>query len=116
MLRNRHLALFAILGSVALATVAHAIVIRHDRDDAQYRAMAGDYPMVCRVAQGMGTLVDSMWVITAGHVAASIPKRNGEVVFGDRHVRVTYYVIHPGFGTIDAHRDLVDHLGVGDFG
>ena len=106
MLRNRHLALFAILGSVALATVAHAIVIRHDRDDAQYRQMAADYPMVCRVAQGMGTLVDSMWVITAGHVAASIPKKNGEVVFGDRHVRVSYYVIHPGFGTIDAHRDL----------
>lgn len=88
------------------ASVANGIVIRHDRDEALYRDMAAQYPMVCRVGQGMGTLIDSLWVLTAGHVAEMQAREAIDVRFGDRTIAVTDIVVHPNYAVPNEHRDL----------
>lgn len=63
---------------VLLAAAApHAIVIRHDRADAQYRALAEKFPAVSSFGRaGAATLVAPQWVVTAAHVAAHM-RREG---------------------------------------
>jgi hypothetical protein len=85
---------------------AFAIVIRHDRDDAAYRCTAADYPMVCRVGAGLGTLIDPSWVLTAAHVADALTGEPRVVRFGDRSVPVAGVYLHPEYGRPDVHMDL----------
>lgn len=86
-----------------LLTSTHAIVIRHDRDDAAYRERAEDFPMVCEAGGGMGTLVDPLWVLTAAHVAESVG--NGPVRCGDRSLQVEQVFVHPDYAG-ENHRDI----------
>ncbi|HKS54351.1 MAG TPA: trypsin-like serine protease, partial [Steroidobacteraceae bacterium] len=69
------------LAAIALLIplTSHAIVIRHDRDDAAFLDLADKYR--CTVSfkdadpaglSGMGTLIASQWVLTAAHVAAGL--------------------------------------------
>jgi len=88
-----------------LATSASAIVIRHDRSDDQYLTSYAEYPMVCRIGEGMGTLVAPEWVITAAHVAEQVVG-GGEVLFGDRVVPVAEAFLHPSYAVPGEHRDL----------
>ncbi|MCB1183943.1 trypsin-like serine protease [bacterium] len=87
------------------AANAPAIVIRHDREDARYRALADGHPEVGRIGAGMGTLVAPCWVVTAGHVAEQV-LGGGEVVFGERAVPVARVFIHPDYAVEGRHRDL----------
>jgi hypothetical protein len=58
--------------------LATAIIVRHDRDERQFLALAGRFPAtaVIRSAdpaqhlRGTGTLIAPQWVLTAAHVAA----------------------------------------------
>jgi hypothetical protein len=86
---------------LVLASGAQAIVIRHDRDDARYRALAQSYKApVCTVAgDGHGTLVAPTWVVTAAHVAQDIGAFNRFVTFGNRHVPVRRVFLHPDWRT-----------------
>ena len=95
--------LAALLLVLASASSSEAIVIRHDRDDADYLARAGDYPMVCRAGGGMGTLVAPDWLLTAAHVAESVGK--GTVRCDDREVAVAELFLHPDYAG-EAHRDI----------
>jgi hypothetical protein len=75
-------ALAVILAGVAAA--AHAIIIRHDVADAEYRALGKKYRFtVVDMAlpdregnptrgNGTGTLITPNWLVTAAHVAAAI--------------------------------------------
>lgn len=97
---------FALASLLLVNTTAQAIVIRHDRDEALCRCRTEGYPMVCRVAEGMGTLIDSLWVITAAHVAEALPREGAVVRFGDRTVDVSQVVLHPDYAVAGRHRDL----------
>ncbi len=85
------------------STDAGAIVLRHDRDDARYRDLAADYPMVCKVGGGMGTLITPTWVVTAAHVAEQMVS---EVRFGDLVVPVDRTFLHPDYAMEGKHRDI----------
>lgn len=87
-------AVLAALG-LLLSPSADAVVIRHDKDDAETIRLAAGIASVCRVLpDGSATLVASTWLVTAAHVAASIPS-DGHVECGGRTYSVKHTVIHP---------------------
>lgn len=72
---KRSVALSCVLALVS-AAAARGGLIRDDRDDADYLALAADpkYEAAGLVAGRLGgVLIDSEWVLTAAHVAAAIP-------------------------------------------
>lgn len=74
---------------------AHAIIRRHDREDARYLELAANYPGVTRLGGGTATLIDPQWLITAAHVAASLSPFHQRVQFGDKTYTIEGVVSHP---------------------
>lgn len=110
-----HAALAACL-LAATALPAQAIIMRHDVDEARYRALAEPYrPVLVLLGinaqndgapllySGMGTLIAPDWVITAAHAAARIDPHHklatakGEhyVFVSGRGYKVARVIIHP---------------------
>lgn len=90
----------SLLALALLAAPANptAVVIRHDRTDAEALALGTRFVAVGRVLPDGGcTLIAPTWAVTAAHVAASIGQ-DGEVQFGGRVYRVKRTVIHPEGG------------------
>ena len=80
------------------------IVIRHDRDDSEYRELGTKFPAVCKVGKrgGDGTLIAKNWVITAGHVAQGMFRREGldlKIFFAntEKGYTVDQIFVHPNF-------------------
>lgn len=92
--------------TLTFAASSFGIVRRDDRDDSRYLELADGYPMVCRVGGGMGTLIDSIWVLTAGHVAYDATPEQTVIRFGQREVVVAQVVVHPDFAVEGKHRDI----------
>ncbi len=90
------------------AQPATAIVIRHDRDEADYRRLAETVPpIVVQVGGGMGTLISADWILTAGHVAEGIQMRGIKTLTtGDIEREVEAVYVHPRFGFPEDHRDI----------
>jgi secreted trypsin-like serine protease len=72
---------------------AQAMVIRHDRDDRQYIELAKKFPatVIFHVKNsgngmdGMGTLIDARWVLTAGHIVAELKPGDFAEIGGSRY-------------------------------
>ncbi|HEY3381302.1 MAG TPA: trypsin-like serine protease [Vicinamibacterales bacterium] len=80
---------------VLMSPSAAAIVIRHDKADADALRLGAKFEAVGRVLPDGGcTLIAPTWVATAAHVAASVSP-GGRVQFGDRTYAVKRTVIHP---------------------
>ena len=94
-----HMRATLLVGVIAAAFTAdmNAIVIRHDRDEARYRALGQDTPAVVRFAAGgMGTLIAAQWILTAAHVAEHL--NVGASVNVDGVIRrVTAVTSHPEY-------------------
>jgi len=84
-----------LLAAASTAGSPHAIVIRHDRDDARYRALGEKYPSVVVVGSAVGTLIASEWVLTAAHVVDGLSPISGTVTVGEQVVPVERVVLHP---------------------
>jgi len=79
----------------ALAIVL-AIIIRHDRPDADYLNLGRQYPAVAQVQQlGEGVLVDPSWVLTAAHVAAATAPAGSFVDIGGKRYAVRAAIVQP---------------------
>lgn len=78
-----------------LAAGTEAILIRHDRDDAQYRAEPAHFPFLAEVAAAQGTLIAPDWIITSAHVAEGVSPVSGTVRIAGRELRVRRIVFHP---------------------
>ena len=85
----------AALLCLVLPAAVGAVVIRHDRDDADYLAQAADYPALADFAgSGHGLLIAPQWVVTAAHV---VPHCLESVDIGGQARRVERVVMHPGY-------------------
>ncbi|MCZ6873199.1 MAG: trypsin-like serine protease [bacterium] len=75
-----------------------AVVIRHDKDDADVLRLGQRFDAVGRVLpDGACTLVAPTWIATAAHVAASITA-DSRIQFGNTKYAVKRTVIHPEGG------------------
>jgi hypothetical protein len=81
--------------SLAAALDAGAIVIRHDREDARYRAAAEKLPAPVDVGGAHGTLIDPRWVLTAAHVADGLSPFTGVVSVDGAEYPIRRVVLHP---------------------
>lgn len=83
-------------GVLALAVPALAVLVRHDRDDAAYRALAARLPFAGAFgAAGGGTLVGPRLVLTAAHVAQAAQRRGLGFELGGARRAVAAVERHP---------------------
>lgn len=93
---HRALALAVLLLALPLAT--SAILIRADRDDAEYRELATRYPasIALGVPDGEGTLIAPRWIVTAAHMARVLEARKPRAVtIGGRSHEIEAIFVHP---------------------
>ena len=88
------------------ALVFQSLVVRHDVADEKHIALAQKYPQVCHFAMGEGTLVDSLWILTAAHVGADLKKdldagMNPAVSCNGNTYKIEAVFIYPGFKPIE---------------
>ena len=90
---------------IALAAApATAIVVRHDVDEAKYRALGEDYPeAVAVLPDGTGVLIAPQWVLTAAHVARMADRRPLSVETGGREYAVERVFLHPDWRDMGPH-------------
>lgn len=78
---------------------AHAVVIRDDVPDLQYRMAVSDFPALADIpGEGHGVLIAPQWVVTAAH-AVSWQHAVEVVVVGGTPRAVARVVLHPGYRT-----------------
>ena len=98
--------LLAVVVAAGVLASSEAMIIRHDRDEADYRQLGLQYPAVGKISpDGTGTLIAPRWVLTAAHVAKMFRRRQGEVSFGGRSYPVEASFIHPDW---KGHGDVAD--------
>ena len=81
------------------------MIIRHDRQDDRYRALAVDYAgPVCQPLPanrtdwgGEGTLIGSEVVLTAAHVVMDPSVARGSVIVSGRHYSIAGIIFHPAW-------------------
>ena len=82
------------------AAPAHGILIRADRDDAEYLELATRYPSAVTLGTGIeGVLIAPRWVLTTAHAAMLLQgaKLRPPLVLGGKPNAVQQAFIHPGW-------------------
>lgn len=92
---------------------AAGIIIRDDRDDARYLAFyaEGDFRAVGTIGDGMGSLIDRHWVITAAHVVMEVSPFDPYVVIAGKRYGIERVIMHPGWRSVEemsAMNEVVD--------
>jgi len=90
-----------VLAALVLGTPspAHAVLIRDDRPDASYQALAKPYAgPLGSVGGAVGTLIADRWVLTAGHVATNISPFSRSFRIGSERVPIAEVFLYPGWG------------------
>ena len=86
-----------LLALLTVSTVASAIVIRADVEDARYKIPASEFPALADMpGEGHGVLVAPQWVVTAAHAVTWQAELKQVTVNGEAR-DVEKLVIHPGY-------------------
>lgn len=97
----RNTVVIALVLAVVMVSGPSAVVIRHDKSDADALQLGARFDAAGEVLpDGGGALIAATWVLTAAHVAAPLTT-GGSIRFGDAIHKVTRAVIHPE-GTLRA--------------
>lgn len=112
MVSNQLLLKAMLLGLLAVASLdAQAIVMRHDREEAQYLSSFSEWPATAyfklagRFGNGAGTLVAPRWVLTAGHVAHSLNTGDTVTINGQDYT-ISQVVSHPAYVLYSPDNDI----------
>lgn len=93
------LSLGALLAAVLAAQPAAALLIRPDRDDAEYLELATRYTssVLLEAPDGEGVLVAPRWVLTAAHMAKALQEMKAlpRLRFGGRPHEIQALYLHP---------------------
>jgi hypothetical protein len=80
------------------------IVIRHDRPDSLYLALGARFPAVAKVGHaGDGVLIADRWILTAGHIAASVDRAHARVLVGVDSFAIARAIVHPKWQELGPH-------------
>ena len=80
---------------LAVSSIASAIVIRDDVDDAKYRVPASEFPALADMpGEAHGVLIAPQWVLTAAHATFGGPDA---IVLNGVCRKVERTIIHPGY-------------------
>lgn len=91
----RHIIALALVLAALMESGASAVVIRHDKSDADALRLGARFDAAGEVLpDGGGALIAPTWVLTAAHVAASLVS-GGSVRFAGATYKVTRAIIHP---------------------
>ncbi len=71
------------------------LIIRHDKDDAEYRTLGKKYGKPVCALIGEATLIHSRWLISAAHAAQHITSESA--TFLDDEYSISKIVFHPGW-------------------
>jgi hypothetical protein len=84
---------------VMLAMPAAAILVRSDRDDAEYLELAGKYPtsVLLNAPDGDGVLIAPRWILTAAHMARALQelKPVPRIPIEGRQYEIQSFYVHP---------------------
>ncbi|HJY64044.1 MAG TPA: trypsin-like serine protease [Ignavibacteria bacterium] len=94
------------LGLIAAALVFQSLIVRDDVPDEKFIELAKQYPQICHFPMGEGTLIDSSWIITAGHIGTDLLRdiKNGykpKVICNENEYAIDKIIVHPGFKSIE---------------
>jgi hypothetical protein len=98
------------IGAVALALPAHSILIRADRDDAEYLEMATRYEssIILDAPDGEGVLIAPRWVLTVAHMAKALQEMKAlpKLRFAGVEYEIQAMTLHPDWKPGTAQGDL----------
>lgn len=107
----RNLVFAAFVAATITSAPAPAIVIRHDKDAAQYLADAGKYPAVIDLGGVAATVIAPQWVVTAAHAMEELedqPLNDWSVTIGGRELSFDKVILLPdrARGSVNSDFDL----------
>lgn len=89
----------AALAAAAIALPAAAILIRPDRDDAEYLELATHYEssLLLNAPDGEGVLIAPQWILTAAHMVKALQEQHPvpKITIGSRQHEIAAFYIHP---------------------
>ncbi len=88
-----------VAAALLAALPAYSVLIRPDRDDAEYVELATRYPssVTLNAPDGEGTLIAARWVLTAAHMAKALQELPAlpRLAFNGREHEIQSIFIHP---------------------
>ena len=100
--RSYRLLRLVFVGFVLTGASLDAILIRHDKPDAEYRQLGERYPAIGGFGRaGTGTLIADRWVLTAAHVAVGM-RRDATFTIAGRSYPIDQRIAHPDWKEMGA--------------
>jgi secreted trypsin-like serine protease len=88
------------------ALTLQGLILRHDVPDEKFVELAKQYPQICHLPMGEGALIDTSWIITAGHIGNDLVRdmNNGyspTVTCNGTKYPIEKVVVHPNFAPLE---------------